>query len=167
MGHIKNILAAVNGSPSSLAALDEAVSLAEDLGAHVDVLHVAPSAGSKGAPPSVTEKVGLEEITREMEHAIDVAKGRLGDRLDRREASGEPVRTILETAVAARSDLIVIGTHGRLGRLHELAGSVAATLVRSAPCPVMTVHMPDGEEESFSERIHGRQPLSTQVRPGR
>jgi nucleotide-binding universal stress UspA family protein len=38
-----------------------------------------------------------------------------------------------------RSDLIVIGTHGRTGRVHALAGSVAESVVRMAPCPVLTV----------------------------
>jgi nucleotide-binding universal stress UspA family protein len=167
MGHIKNILAAVNGSPSSLAALAEAVSLAEDLGAHVDVLHVLNTAEAKGAPPSNAEQTALDQAAREMEDAIDAAKARLGDHLVRHDASGEPLRKILEAATAEHSDLIVIGTHGRLGRLHELHGSVAATLVRSAPCPVMTVHTPDGEEESFSERIHGRKAIAHQVRSPR
>jgi nucleotide-binding universal stress UspA family protein len=164
MGHIKNILAAVNGSPSSLTALAEAVSLAEDLGAHVDVLHVVTPAEPKGGPASTAEQAALDRATRDMESAIEAAQARLGDHLERRESSGEPLRKILETATDEHADLIVIGTHGRLGRLHELHGSVAAALVRSAPCPVMTVHMPDGEEESFSERIHGRKAIAHQVR---
>jgi nucleotide-binding universal stress UspA family protein len=40
----------------------------------------------------------------------------------------------------ARVDLIVIGTHGRSGMSRLLLGSVAERVVRTAPCPVLTVH---------------------------
>jgi len=36
-------------------------------------------------------------------------------------------------------DLIVMGTHGRTGLRHVLLGSIAETVVRTAPCPVFTV----------------------------
>jgi nucleotide-binding universal stress UspA family protein len=45
-------------------------------------------------------------------------------------------------ARAARSqkvDLIVVGTHGRTGMAGALIGSVAARIVATAPCPVLTV----------------------------
>jgi universal stress protein A len=43
--------------------------------------------------------------------------------------------------LAAREgfDLIVMGTHGRKGLGHVVLGSVAERVVRSAPCPVLTV----------------------------
>ena len=37
-------------------------------------------------------------------------------------------------------DLIVTGTHGRGAVKHFLMGSVAERVVRTAPCPVLTVH---------------------------
>ncbi len=40
-------------------------------------------------------------------------------------------------------DLIVMGTHGRTGVAHLLLGSVAERLVRTAPCPVLTVRHPE------------------------
>ena len=40
---------------------------------------------------------------------------------------------------ARGADLIVMGTHGRTGLSHALLGSVAERVVRTAPCPVMTV----------------------------
>jgi nucleotide-binding universal stress UspA family protein len=36
-------------------------------------------------------------------------------------------------------DLLVISTHGRTGLSHLLLGSVAERVVRTAPCPVMTI----------------------------
>jgi nucleotide-binding universal stress UspA family protein len=39
-------------------------------------------------------------------------------------------------------DLIVMGTHGRSGVAHMVMGSVAEKVVRTAPCPVLTVRHP-------------------------
>jgi nucleotide-binding universal stress UspA family protein len=55
----------------------------------------------------------------------------------------DPVTAILGTALEWPADLIVMGTHGRTGWRHALLGSVAEKLVRSASCPVMTVHKQD------------------------
>lgn len=35
-----------------------------------------------------------------------------------------------------------MGTHGRHGLAHVLLGSVAEKVVRTAPCPVLTVRSP-------------------------
>jgi nucleotide-binding universal stress UspA family protein len=50
---------------------------------------------------------------------------------------------IVDYARVQRIDLIVLGTHGRgtIGRL--LVGSVAERVVRTAPCPVLTVRQPE------------------------
>jgi nucleotide-binding universal stress UspA family protein len=37
-------------------------------------------------------------------------------------------------------DLIVMGTHGRTGIKHALLGSITEKVVRTASCPVLTVH---------------------------
>jgi nucleotide-binding universal stress UspA family protein len=39
-------------------------------------------------------------------------------------------------------DLIVMGTHGRTGLKHAFMGSVTEKVVRTARCPVLTVHAP-------------------------
>lgn len=57
--------------------------------------------------------------------------------------SGPSARRIVEYAAERNIDLIVMGTHGRSGMSHLLMGSVAEKVVRTAPCPVMTVrHRP-------------------------
>jgi nucleotide-binding universal stress UspA family protein len=150
MSHFQNILVPVDGSPSSIAALEQALALADEATARIHVLHV-----------------NTPEATREMEDAMAEAERRLGGRLVRRTEAGEPVRKILETAAAEDADLIVMGTHGRVGRLHALVGSVAEGVLRSAPCPVLTVRRKTGEEESFAERIHGRKSIAEQTRSPR
>jgi nucleotide-binding universal stress UspA family protein len=50
-----------------------------------------------------------------------------------------PAAGIIEYAKANRIDLIIAGTHGRGAFQNLLMGSVAERLVRTAPCPVLTV----------------------------
>jgi nucleotide-binding universal stress UspA family protein len=160
MRHIRKLLVAVDGSPASVAGLTEAVALAEDLEASIEVLYVnAPDDFTVGSATLVA-KQAHDEAERELDKAIATAEARLHDRLCRRTEAGDPMRKILEVATADKADLIVMGTHGRVGRLHALVGSVAEGVVRSAPCPVLTVRRPDGEEESFAERIHGREGIA-------
>jgi nucleotide-binding universal stress UspA family protein len=53
--------------------------------------------------------------------------------------AGMPAEAIVECATNRGMDLIVMGTHGRSGFAHLLLGSVAEQIVRTAPCPVLTV----------------------------
>jgi nucleotide-binding universal stress UspA family protein len=53
---------------------------------------------------------------------------------------GNPIVEILKYANEQNIDLIVMGTHGRTGLAHALIGSVAEKIVRTANCPVLTVH---------------------------
>jgi nucleotide-binding universal stress UspA family protein len=52
---------------------------------------------------------------------------------------GRPAPSIIEHAKDGGFDLIVMGTHGRTGLSHVVIGSVAERVVRTAPCPVLTI----------------------------
>jgi nucleotide-binding universal stress UspA family protein len=52
---------------------------------------------------------------------------------------GNPARAICQYAEAEKIGLVIVGTHGRSGLVHALLGSVAEQVVRSSPCPVLTV----------------------------
>jgi nucleotide-binding universal stress UspA family protein len=58
---------------------------------------------------------------------------------------GAPFVEIVRYARTHEIDLIALGTHGRSGIKHLLVGSVAENVVRSAPCPVLTVRHPEHE----------------------
>jgi nucleotide-binding universal stress UspA family protein len=53
--------------------------------------------------------------------------------------TGTPAVVIASAAKKLKADLIVMSTHGRTGLSHLLLGSVAEKVVRTAPCPVLTV----------------------------
>ena len=59
-------------------------------------------------------------------------------------ALGTP-EAIVEYAKTHNIDIIVMGTHGRRALAHLLMGSVAERVVRTAPCPVLTVRHPERE----------------------
>lgn len=164
MASIRTILVPIDGSPPSRAALEHAVALAEqNPSTRVDTLHVeAADAFATGSMTELAPSV-REAIQREMDGAYAGAEARLGDRIARRTASGDPLRRIIEIASEAGYELVVIGTHGRVGRLHALLGSVAEGIVRNAPCPVLTVREPGGEYQSFAERLHERPSLAEQL----
>jgi len=151
---LESILVPIDGSSPSLAALEHALVLAEDTGATVDVLHVA-----------IDDELTTSESTgADVDAAVARAVDRLGrPRVNRLESAGDPQTVIIETARAGGYDMIVLGTHGRIGRLHELLGSVAEGVVRNAPCPVLTVRDVGGGYQSFAERRHGRPSISEQA----
>ncbi len=53
--------------------------------------------------------------------------------------SGDPREVITEEAKKLGAEVIVMGTHGRRGLTRALIGSVAETVVRTAPCSVLIV----------------------------
>lgn len=54
-------------------------------------------------------------------------------------AEGDPAGEVLKCARAVNADLVLIGTHDRVGLEKLLLGSVAAKVARDAPCPVLIV----------------------------
>lgn len=164
MTALQSILVPVDGSAPSLAALEHAISLAENLGARIDVLHVEVDALEESPSPLTSSIRGAIEPAAKaaMTAEISAARDRLGDRLSVRTEVGDPLRTIVTVANEGRYQLIVIGTHGRVGRLHAMLGSVAEGVVRNAPCPVLTVRPTGSGYQSFAERRHGRPTLAEQ-----
>jgi nucleotide-binding universal stress UspA family protein len=141
----KRILVPIDFSPPSDAALEYARSVAARYGASLHLLHVAedPYRAFYSAEVYVPEIEGLRE-----EILSDTEK-RLKDRLRPSDVTqlqatagsiiGTPATSIVEYAGGHEIDLIVMGTHGRGGMAHLLMGSVAERVVRTAPCPVLTV----------------------------
>jgi nucleotide-binding universal stress UspA family protein len=56
--------------------------------------------------------------------------------------SSLPIPKVVEAAEAEHVDRIVMATHVRTGLSHLLIGSVAERVVRTAPCPVLTIRPP-------------------------
>ena len=68
-----------------------------------------------------------------------------GRKVVRAVVEGSPKVEIVRYARTQEIDVIVLATHGRTGLAHVLIGSVAESVVRTAPCPVLTVR-PEGHQ---------------------
>ena len=53
---------------------------------------------------------------------------------------GSPAEKIVELVEKEKIDMIIMGAHGRKGLDRAIFGSVADKVVKSAPCPVLTIH---------------------------
>ena len=132
-------------------AVDHALSLAGRTGADVTVLHVwqVPHmvAGEvvqdgPGGRMVTVERLAHERAVMLLGDFVDSLKPPPGVGVQGLLREGAAGRVIIDTAVEQGSDLIVMGTHGRSGLSHMVLGSVAEEVVRTAPCPVVTVRMP-------------------------
>jgi nucleotide-binding universal stress UspA family protein len=140
---LRHILVATDFGPAADAALTYGRALARNFSATLHVLHVTENFFMR---PSVADP-----------HTLKAAATRRLDALlsddDRRdlhahatlETSDHPADAIIDYARQADIDLVIMGTHGRTGVSQLFVGSVAERVVRTAPCPVLTVKHPEHE----------------------
>ena len=151
------ILVPTDFSPPSDAALEYARMLAATFGSTLRIVHVIddPSGSSDfvgdGFAPSTEEirNALVEHARKRLEHLMTlVDRSRYHAHADA--VLGTPAATIIDYAGATGTSLIVMGTHGRTGLAHLLMGSVAEQVVRTAPCPVLTVRQVAIADEAAS-----------------
>ncbi len=136
------ILVPFDFSASAEQALAWAVDLQRTSG--VDAIRIVH--GINARPPG-TGDVSLEillpndgEIAALEKKMLDSARKHGGEAVAKVVARASTVGDIIvDEALAAGSELIVMGTHGRTGVKRLVFGSVAEHVVRHAPCPVVTV----------------------------
>jgi universal stress protein A len=140
------LLVATDFSASSDRALEHAVELARGLSAEIEVLHVH-MVGTASFPPTldiVPVPPGSKEVGEgEAALAERVARVRqAGVRCEGESRFGRPDDEIVARAVARSARMIVLGSHGASALRHVLLGSVAESVLKSAPCPLLVVPRP-------------------------
>lgn len=142
----KRILVAVDGSPTSELALDEAIRLTVDQKAQLRIVHALDQVALVLDTPYVLQEF-LDAARNAGEEILERAKARAKEggvdaetRLSGAESFGERIASLVNIeAVEWPADLIVIGTHGRRGFSSVLMGSVAMGVVRTSTVPVLLV----------------------------
>ena len=150
---IKNVLVATDFSECSDTALVYARALAGKFGGQLHIFHdvqfvsgadVSGIGGYGAALPTLYAELEADARQRLDELVSDADRELL--HVKTTISSGDvPAQAIVEYAKTEAIDLIVVGTHGRRGLSHVLLGSVAESVVRTAPCPVLTVRHPQHE----------------------
>jgi universal stress protein A len=150
MIQLKKILLPTDFSDYSATATKYACELARRFDAEVHLLHALD------AHLASTPAFGMGLVLPQYIHESKVAaEKRLAEVLDPKwvidrtviqaVVEGSPKVEIIRYARSEGIDLIILSTHGRTGLSHVLMGSVAETVVRSAPCPVLTIR-PEGHQ---------------------
>jgi universal stress protein A len=145
--HGKRVLVAVDGSLPSEWAVEAAGQLALDLGASIKLLHVRPFHADLDLERVRMDLDPAESEFRLGEALLQESELRLPRDLESSVVQrwGDAAVEIVGVARRWGADFIVVGTRGR-GRVSRFVlGSTAESVVRTAPCPVLTVaHAPAG-----------------------
>ena len=140
---LSKILVPLDGSPLAETALRPAVDLASSSGASVLLLRAAEAHGLPGSDPTEAQV----KVVHEAEEYLDSVKRRFRGAVTAGITTsvwyGAPAEAIAEAARCNQVDMIVMTTHGRSGLGRMLLGSVAESVLRGTPTPILVLH-PDG-----------------------
>ena len=142
------ILCALEFSPSSIRALEYALSLAQQSHARLILLHVIEDVLSDVAEQALS--LGNVSVSEYYQHLEKDAAARLRaalpddarvwSRPEERVVKGRAYAEILKVVADERVDLVVMGVQGK-GVVNRLMfGSTTHRVIREAGCPVLTLH---------------------------
>ena len=133
------ILAAIDGSDTSMRAGAYAAGLARRQGAKVVCVYVGQIAGlAAGVPSAVGALIQMHDsVARNLRAQIEERTPRLGVEVIFIERRGDPYTEITRVADEMRVDAVIVGRSSQRG--HRFFGSLAVRLVRDARWPVTVV----------------------------
>jgi universal stress protein A len=164
---VKHILVPTDFSVGSDTAIAYAYDLAATLGASLHILHVLENPYAPGAfmemyaPPPADYFIDLERQAEErlQRSLTDRQKARVHAEFSTR--IGIAAAEILDRLQEAPTiDLVVMATHGRGAMARLMMGSVTEKIVRSAPCPVLTLREHPLEQPVREKRASSTAPVT-------
>jgi nucleotide-binding universal stress UspA family protein len=163
MSFTHTIVHATDFSESSGRAFEIACALARDQGARLIVVYVVPPPLFHGEEVARRQPDFESELWQKLRQLRDPAGAILIEHWLR---WGDPAEEIVRATTESEARLIVMGTHGGgvVGRVLLLVGSVAEKVLRTAPCPVMTVRAAvcraEGTRQTAETKTKGPQMLA-------
>jgi nucleotide-binding universal stress UspA family protein len=142
---VRDLVVPVDFESTSFHALAYAQELAGTFGARLHLIHVlddtfALRAGTEGTLSRVPELARrAENEARERLDALLTDADRKSGAVVVVVISPSPASAIVAYAEQVQASAIVMGTHGRLDDPADAIGSCAEHVVRTAPCPVLTL----------------------------
>ena len=135
-------------SPLSQYAVTMAAAIAAPVpGATIEALYVSPPGGHRLSYQQRT--CVTDEIRAQLMDFIEAgvrAAGVTSIKVHAHVYPGDPATEILRLAEDVGADLIVVGTHGRVGVKRLVMGSVAEQVTREARCPVLVMRRRNYQE---------------------
>ncbi|MBP5790292.1 MAG: universal stress protein [Neisseriaceae bacterium] len=145
----KHLVVAVDGSRTSLQALNHAAKLAALSQAEMTLVNIAnPSEYMALAPEFLQqesyESAAMSQGNEVLDYAEKVAK-EAGVKVVHRhlavsvKGARDMAQQLVDYAEEQKADLLVLGTHGRTGLMHLLMGSFAETVMRQSTLPLLII----------------------------
>ncbi len=140
---VRNVLFATDFSPISEAALPYATAICRRFGSTLHAAHILSDTTllmATGGVDYVSMGTIYDSAHFDAKEKLEQISVRCEGITHRNHVGHGPVWSCLEGIIQQNEvDLIVVGTHGRTGFGRLLLGSVAESILRRAPCPVLTV----------------------------
>jgi nucleotide-binding universal stress UspA family protein len=149
---IETLVVATDGSESVRRAVGVALDLARRFEADVHALYVVDEGDVSSSPADVRAEL-RDGLTERGEGAVAeiVERAPEGVSVEAAVREGRPAPTIVSFAREIDADAVAMGTRGRHGENRFLLGSVAESVVRTCPMPVLTVRQLAGGETEDGE----------------
>ncbi len=133
-----SLLVPTDGSPYSTSSARKAIELARAYSASLTVVSIVDVTEEfQAQAPDAVESL----VSQAWQHVNDVSSRarELGVAADRFVREGESYKVITDMALKQRTDMIVMGSHGRTGVRRLFMGSVTEKVIGYAVCPVLVV----------------------------
>ncbi|SDJ18611.1 Nucleotide-binding universal stress protein, UspA family [Halovenus aranensis] len=136
------VVIATDGSDSAKRGIRTALDVASTFDATVHAVYVVDAAEIASSPEEVRDQL-KDAIESTGTDALDTVREEAETHGEPEVVTafreGSPKTEIIEYAKEVEADVIAMGTRGRHGEHSFLLGSVAESVVRQAPMPVLTV----------------------------
>ena len=139
---ITRVLLATDFSPCAARALEYALAVTSSWKAELHVLHVLEFYPGMD-PEYPVNQIYLDELRKDADRqfiTLDKYAAESGISIWKRIEFGIPSQRIETVATEQQVDLIILGMHGRTVLQHVLVGSTAERVVRTGPCPVLSIN---------------------------
>jgi nucleotide-binding universal stress UspA family protein len=146
----RSILVALDDSPASAAALEEAIDLARAEGARLTLLSVAVPPRVLILGPVVAPYPSSTTLEQETQELLDRAEEQVPDGIPVSTVvrTGPVAQAILDRVECARHDLVIMGSRGLGPAASFIRGGVSRIVAARSPVPVLLVRAPEPAAEA-------------------
>jgi nucleotide-binding universal stress UspA family protein len=133
--HLKKMLLCADFSDHAHRASEYAVSMAKEYGAELMLLHVL-----EDVPKSADLEIATEKVAKQLKESI-APKMHEGCSVKVIVRIGKPYQQIIQLALEAQTDLVIMGVRGRGSLDTAIFGSTTYRVIQLGSCPVLAVHI--------------------------